>query len=76
MSFDETAIYCFIIVVILVIYHFYVDPDKDIERHYFKTSKVEHALFKLAYYIILVSLILCVRYLAYEGFASATKWLK
>lgn len=76
-NWDETMFYCFIIVVfnatILIIYHFKVDPNKDIERYYFKTNKYHYSIFKLAYFIILVSFIFSIRYIIFEGFSVAKK---
>ena len=72
MIFSETVLYCFFIVVfnavVLAFYHFRVDPNKDIERHYFRTNKTHYAVFKLAYFTIMVSFVMSVRYLLYEGF--------
>jgi hypothetical protein len=70
---DETLIYCFIIVVfnatLLILYHFHIDPNKDIERHYFKKCKIQYGLFKISYFIIFMSFILSVRYIFYELFS-------
>ena len=48
---------------VLILYHYKLDPDKRIERFYFKNSKAEHAIFKLCYYILIVSLMMCARHL-------------
>jgi hypothetical protein len=70
---DETLIYCFIIVVfnaiLLSLYHFHIDPNKNIERHYFKTCKIQYGLFKLAYFIIFISFVFSARYIVYELFS-------
>jgi hypothetical protein len=48
---------------ILYFYNFKLDPYKNIERFYFKNSKVEYAVFKFTYAIIMLSFILSVRFL-------------
>jgi hypothetical protein len=48
---------------ILFLYNFKLDPYKNIERFYFKNSKVEYAIFKFTYAIIMLSFILSVRFL-------------
>lgn len=48
---------------LLYAYHFHLDPYKNIERFYFKRSKTQYAIFKLAYTTILLSTILSVRFL-------------
>jgi hypothetical protein len=72
---DATMWYCVGISVFagifLYLYHFHVDPYKDIERYYFKNDKLQHGLFKLAYYIVFISFVLCVRYMVFEGFNTA-----
>ena len=66
----ETFIYCFIIVIInglvLLYYHFKIDPYKDIERHCFKNSKLNYAIFRFVYLIILFSFIFSLRYIVIE----------
>jgi hypothetical protein len=70
---DETLIYCGTIFIstgiLLGLYHFYVDPNKDIERHYFKNNKIEYSIYKLAYMIIFFSCIFSIRYIIYELFS-------
>lgn len=48
---------------ILLFYNFKLDPYKNIERFYFRNSKVEYAIFKFTYAIIMLSFILSVRYI-------------
>lgn len=48
---------------VLLLYHYKYDPDKRIERFYFKTSKIEYAIFRFAYVILITSAIMCVRHL-------------
>lgn len=48
---------------ILVVYNFRLDPYKNIERFYFRTSKVEYAIFKFTYAVIMLSCILSLRYI-------------
>jgi len=48
---------------ILLFYNFKLDPYKNIERFYFRNSKVEYAVFKFTYAIIMLSFILSVRYI-------------
>lgn len=70
---NDTLIYCFIIVlftsVLLSVYHFYIDPDKNIERHCFKTNKMHYGLFKASYFVIFMSLMFSARYIVYELFS-------
>jgi len=67
---DEVLIYSFIIVVLngvfLSLYHFVWDPNKDAERYYFKTCKIQYSLFKMSYLILLFSFMFCARYILYE----------
>ena len=48
---------------ILFLYNFRLDPYKNIERFYFRTSKVEYAIFKFTYAVIMLSCILSIRYI-------------
>ena len=68
----ETLFYCFVIVIfnamVLLVYHFKVDPYKDVERYYFQSNKLHYCVFKLAYSIILISFIFSLRYVFYYGF--------
>jgi hypothetical protein len=77
---DETTLYCIIIIIInsivLLLYHFRIDPNKDIERYYYKKDKIQHCCFKLAYLIILLSLIFSIRYLLYDGMKSLMNYMK
>lgn len=74
---DETGFYAFAIVtfnsILLLMYHFKIDPNKKIERFYFKKNKIEYGLFKAAYFIILVSFILSLRYVVHTGFSLLTR---
>ena len=67
---DEVLVYSFIIVVLngvfLSLYHFVWDPNKDAERHYFKTCKIRYSIFKMAYLTLLFSFMFCARYILYE----------
>lgn len=67
---DETTIFTVITIVLsgllLLLYHFQLDPNKDIERYMFKNAKSEHTLFKLAYYVLFLSLAINVRYLIFS----------
>ena len=53
----------FITGLILFLYNFRLDPYKNIERFYFRTSKVEYAIFKFTYAVIMLSCILSLRYI-------------
>lgn len=72
MPIDETIIYALAIVVfnsvLLLYYHFKIDPYKKIERFYFKHNKIEYGLFKASYFIIIASFVLNLRYIVHEGF--------
>lgn len=57
--------------VTLYIYHFHIDPYKNIERFYFKTSKVEYAAFKIAQSVLMLSLILSARFLVLTWLPSS-----
>lgn len=67
---DEVLIYSFIIVIlngiILSLYHYVWDPNKDAERYYFKNCKIRYSLFKMSYLTLLFSFMFCVRYILYE----------
>lgn len=69
---NEILMTSFIIVIacgiVLTLYHFVIDPVKNIERHYFKTSKISYCIFRIAYVIILFSCIFSLRYIVLEGF--------
>jgi hypothetical protein len=72
---DETVVYCAVIAVanaiVLVMYHFWLDPNKDMERYYFRSCKVRYTIFKMAYFIIMVSCVMSARYIIYGGFKKA-----
>ena len=70
---DQTLLYCILVSIltgiVLYLYHFHIDPYKNIERHYFKTSKAEYCCFKIAYFVIFVSCVFSLRYLVFHGFS-------
>ena len=67
----ETMVVCVVVVIVtsivLGLYHFKIDPYKDAERYYFNNEKITYAVFKLAYYVILISLIFSLRFVAYRA---------
>jgi len=54
----------------LYIYHFHIDPYKNIERFYFKNSKMEYAAFKAAHSVLMLSMILSARFLLLKWLPS------
>lgn len=71
---DEILIYCGIIIVFngifLGLYHYLWDPNKDAERHYFRTCKWQYAMFKLSYLVLLFSFIFSTRYIVFALFSK------
>lgn len=74
---DETILYCIVIIVangfMLSIYHWILDPEKEIERHYFRQSKISYCVFKMSYLILLFSFMFSLRYLVTEFISSYKK---
>lgn len=77
---DTTMLYCLVIIVInsslLLLYHFWIDPYKDIERFYFKHSKLEYGVYKLSHFIIMLSLVFSLRYVMSSGATTLAKKMK
>lgn len=71
---DDTCFYCLIVVTVnafvLLGYHYYLDPHKDIERYYLRNNKVGYALLTSSYYVIVISMMLCLRYLASSWYTN------
>ena len=55
---------------VLLVYNYYIDPYKNIERFYFKTSKPQYMLFKLTYAVVLFSFIVSARFLVMKSLSS------
>ena len=72
VGWNETMVYCFVIIVvntcILLVFHFVVDPNNDIQRHYKRKSKLLYCLFQLSHFIILIACVMSIRYIIFEGF--------
>lgn len=77
---EETIIYCIVIIIanglMLSIYHYWLDPEKDIERYYFRQSKISYCVFKMSYLILLFSFVFSLRYLLGNFISQYTKKLK
>lgn len=56
--------------ILLLVYNYYIDPYKNIERFYFKTSKTQYILFKLTYAVILFSFIVSARFLVMKSLSG------
>lgn len=67
ISDNYVAVYAIAVAVttglILFYYNFRLDPYKNIERFYFRNSKLEYAIFKFTYAVIMLSFILSLRYI-------------
>ena len=55
---------------LLFVYNYYIDPYKNIERFYFKTSKPQYILFKLTYAVIFFSFIVSARFLVMKSLSG------
>ncbi len=75
--FNETFVYCIIVLLlnstVLYYYHFILDPYHAIERYYFQKNKIQFYVFKLAYTIIFLSVLLAGRYLSHQVFTLFLK---
>lgn len=64
---NDALAYCIIVLaidgVVLYVYHYMCNPYNDVERFYLKKSKCEFYLLKLVYLVVLVSAIICGRYM-------------
>lgn len=77
---DDIQKHCFIVIILnsilLVLLHFRIDPYKNIERRLFKEDRPKYMLFKLSYFIILVSLIWSIRHMISTGMNNITNKLR
>ena len=68
---NDVVYYCLFIVVangmMLTLYHYWLDPHKDVERHYYRNSKITYCVFKVAYLVLLFSFMFSLRYVVMEG---------
>lgn len=64
---DDALMYCLVVLVIdgivLYVYHYVCNPNNDVERYYLKNSKCQFYLLKFVYLVVLVSAIICGRYM-------------
>jgi hypothetical protein len=64
---DWTIRYCLIVIlmngIVLYFYHYVCNPNNDIERFYLRNAKCEFYLLKFVYLVIVISAIVCGRYL-------------
>jgi uncharacterized membrane protein len=76
---NDVQTHCIIVIILnsilLVLLHFRIDPYKNIERHMFKEDKPGYLMYKLSYFIIIISLFWSIRHMFFEGVSSVTQKL-